>query len=381
MVDERIKVLRIITRLNVGGPSRQIDSLIEYLDVNRFHHIIAMGEVEDDEIEHLVTSRSDIDFRRISELGRSVSAVSDLKALIHLIKLIHTERPHIVHTHLAKAGVLGRLAAWLNRVPIRIHTFHGHLLNGYFGGARLRLYILTERLLKLFTTFQICIGERVRQDLISARIVSPDSSIAMAPGIQSPKLMLRDDARRELGIDSTAVVVLFVGRLVQVKRVDRFVRAINAVSAHYPNVMALIVGDGPERIKAEKEIEDPRYFAFAGWQEDLSLYYSSADLVCLTSDNEGMPITLIEAGLCGIATVTTDAGSAREIVLHNETGAVVPADDFSQLVEVLLELIADNDKRVQFGAAAKTFSETTFGGKRLAEDHARLYEQMMVKGS
>ena len=158
MDEPRTKVLRIITRLNVGGPARQIDSIVEHLDRSKFDHIIVTGSVGEGEIEHPVATRTDIELRRLPELGRSVNLFSDIKAFLGLLRIIRDERPDIVHTHLAKAGLLGRVAALLARTPIRVHTFHGHLLSGYFTGWRLRGYVGLERLLARFTTFQVCVG-------------------------------------------------------------------------------------------------------------------------------------------------------------------------------------------------------------------------------
>jgi glycosyltransferase involved in cell wall biosynthesis len=184
-----------------------------------------------------------------------------------------------------------------------------------------------------------------------------------------------------LEIDGAAFVILFVGRLVEIKRVDRFVEAINEMGNEFPSVLALIVGDGPEYDRVLPLIENAARFRFVGWQEDLGPYYAAADMVCLTSDNEGMPIALIEAALGGLPAVTTDAGSAREVVKHQETGLVVPIDNFPKLLEAIRIMITDAPLRDGLGFRAKEFAEHAFSGARLARDHAEIYEMLVTRRS
>jgi len=379
--DSPVKVLRVITRLNIGGPARQIDSLVTYLDPIEFNHVVVAGSVADDEIEHDIASGPNINLRRVPELGRSVNFMSDIKAFIALIRIIRLEKPTIIHTHLAKAGLLGRLAAFICRVPIRIHTFHGHLLHGYFTGLKLRGYIVLERLLKSITTFQVCVGEEVRQDLIRAKIVNEKASVAVYPGIQAPATIEKSRARQNLRINENQFVVLFVGRLVDIKRLDRFIRIINQVSESVPELLAIVIGDGPSREPAEALVLHSKTVRFEGWKRDLGVYFSAADVVCLTSDNEGMPIALIEAALCGVPSVAANVGSTKEVVLDGLTGFVVKADDEAAYVEHLINLFKDPVLRNKLSINAIDHGNNTFGAERLAKDHAIIYQTQLAEMS
>lgn len=377
--DSHIKVLRIITRLNVGGPSRQIDSLVTYLSRTHFSHSVVAGSVTRGEIEHEIAVSSRIKLHRVPELGRSVNLLSDVRALISIIRIIRIERPAIVHTHLAKAGLLGRLAAFACRVPIRIHTFHGHLLHGYFTGIRLKSYIILERLLKLITTYQICVGEEVRQNLVKAKIVDQSSSLAVYPGIQAPTLTSRESARKQLDVGSEAFIVLFVGRLVDVKRLDRFIDVINQTSKLVPSLLAIVVGDGPSRKSVEGLIDSSAEVRFEGWQRDLGVYFSASDVVCLTSDNEGMPIALIEAALCGVPAIASNVGSTKEVVIDGRTGFVVEADDIATYVSRLVELSSDKTLRQLLSQNATNFGLTTFEPRLLARKHEDIYQSLFAE--
>lgn len=379
--DSPVKVLRVITRLNIGGPARQIDSLVTYLDPIEFNHVVVAGSVADDEIEHDIASGPNINLRRVPELGRSVNFMSDIKAFIALIRIIRLEKPTIIHTHLAKAGLLGRLAAFICRVPIRIHTFHGHLLHGYFTGLKLRGYIVLERLLKSITTFQVCVGEEVRQDLIRAKIVNEKASVAVYPGIQAPATIEKSQARQNLRINENQFIVLFVGRLVDIKRLDRFIRIINQVSESVPELLAIVIGDGPSREPAEALVLHSKTVRFEGWKRDLGVYFSAADVVCLTSDNEGMPIALIEAALCGVPSVAANVGSTKEVVLDGLTGFVVKADDEASYVEHLINLFKDPVLRNKLSINAIDHGNNTFGAERLAKDHAIIYQTQLAEMS
>ena len=379
--DSPVKVLRVITRLNIGGPARQIDSLVTYLDPIEFNHVVVAGSVADDEIEHDIASGPNINLRRVPELGRSVNFMSDIKAFIALIRIIRLEKPTIIHTHLAKAGLLGRLAAFICRVPIRIHTFHGHLLHGYFTGLKLRGYIVLERLLKSITTFQVCVGEEVRQDLIRAKIVNEKASVAVYPGIQAPATIEKSRARQNLRINENQFVVLFVGRLVDIKRLDRFIRIINQVSESVPELLAIVIGDGPSREPAEALVLHSKTVRFEGWKRDLGVYFSAADVVCLTSDNEGMPIALIEAALCGVPSVAANVGSTKEVVLDGLTGFVVKADDEAAYVEHLINLFKDPVLRNKLSINAMDHGNNTFGAERLAKDYAIIYQTQLAEMS
>lgn len=374
---EPVVVLRIITRLNVGGPAKQIQSLLKNLNKSEFRQILVMGSVLDSELLSTEVDFNDVEVIQIPELGRSIHLWSDFIAFFKIVRVIHNHRPQIVHTHLAKAGLLGRLASFVCRTPVRIHTFHGHLLTGYFNGIRLRTYILTERLLSKTTTFSVVVGEGVRQDLIEQKMVEEKKSISIPPGISISEPLSKSLARNLLDISTEQFVITFVGRLVPVKRLDRFLNIVNQLGSQIPNLTALIVGAGDnslDRNENPRELGDTR---FLGWRTDMTVIYSASDVVVLTSDNEGMPISLIEAGLYSLPSVASDVGSVREIVEDGLTGFVVEAEDEREYTVRIVELAASPSLRENIGKAAFEKCNASFTPMALANKHKDLYVSLL----
>lgn len=377
----RIRVVRLIGRANVGGPARQVAVLSRLLDSARFDQRLLVGRVGDDEADYLEVAAPDVHARRIEGLGRALRLSDDTRALKSVIREIQEFKPHIVHTHTAKAGVLGRVAAIICGVPVRVHTFHGHLLHGYFSPAATRAVTTAERLLARGSSGLVAVGDRVRQDLLGAGIGRSDQWTVIPPGIDLAPLPDRNQARAAVGVRGDVPIVALIGRLVRVKRPDRFVEMAKLVSRKVPDAVFLVVGDGPERCGTEALIDGAglrERTRFLGWRSDVETVLSASDIVALTSDNEGMPVSLIEAGLAGRAAVTTDVGSAAEVVLDRQTGRVVPPSS-AALAEAVVELLEDPTGRAALGAAARTHAEAHFGARRLAADTEELYERLLME--
>ena len=259
-------------------------------------------------------------------LGRSVKPLDDIRALIFLVRFLRRVRPTIVHTHTAKAGALGRVAATLARVPIKVHTFHGHVLTGYFSIGMTRVVVLTGRILSKLTTHTAVVGQQVLDDLVAAKIVRTGRATVVAPGVRDPGPCDRSAARARLGVPENATLVAFVGRLTAIKRGERFIEVARQLVAEFDDAVFLIVGDGPDRSRMEQLAAGHTSIIFAGWQSDMVGVYAAADLLVLTSDNEGMPVALIEGAMQGVPAVTTDVGSVRQVVRHDETGIAPTAN-------------------------------------------------------
>jgi glycosyltransferase involved in cell wall biosynthesis len=287
-------------------------------------------------------------------------------------------RPDIVHTHTAKAGVLGRTAARLTGAPAVVHTFHGHLLHGYFSPAVTRMVVTTERALAHATTRLVAVGAQVRDDLLAAGIGKPEQYEIVPPGVALPPAPTRSDARRMLGLPADAVIVAFVARLTAVKRPDRFIDMAHLVLAEHPYVVFTVVGEGAllndMRSRSASLGDQVR---FLGWRSDVETVYAACDIVALTSDNEGMPVSLIEAATVGRGAVTTDVGSAREVVVDGETGFVVSADA-SAVAAAVCRLVTDAPLRERMASAAASRAATAFSRARLVADTARIYEDLAV---
>jgi len=376
-----VKVMRVIARMNIGGPAWQVSVLTRGLQDERFESTLLTGHVDSDEGDFIALRDPFLPHTSIQGLGRSIRPGDDLRAFLELVRLFRRKRPLIVHTHTAKAGVLGRLAAVVARVPIRVHTFHGHLLHGYFSPFKTRLLIGVEAVLARLSTHLVVVGERVRDDLLEAGVGTAEKFTVIPPGVDAPLIQPASESMSRLSIDHRLPIdrpiILFTGRLTAVKRVDRLIETARIVTATRPEALFVICGDGDLRGELERSSRDiADSVRFMGWQADLSAFLGAAQAVVLTSDNEGMPVGLIEAALAGRASVTTDVGSAREVVLHGRTGFVV-APDASAIADALLTILGDKNIRESFEIAASTWGRERFSTNRLVHDHQKLYQRLI----
>jgi glycosyltransferase involved in cell wall biosynthesis len=347
------RVVHVIARMNVGGPAELLVQLLEHLPA----HELLTGEVDSGEADHLELRAPHAAFTRVPGLGRSPRPGDDLRALAFLTRELRRRRPDVVHTHTAKAGALGRVAAGIARVPAVVHTFHGHLLHGYFSPQVTRAVITTERTLARRTDRLVAVGSRVRDDLLAAGIGRTEQYTVIPPGVQLPPPPSRAEARQRLGLPHDATVVASVGRLIQVKRPDRML----AVAALLPDVTFLVAGEGP--LLARTRQDAPGNVRFLGWRSDVETVWTAANIALLTSDNEGMPVALIEAAMCGTPAVSTDVGSVREVV----TGEVTPPDP-AALAQALRRVLAQD-----LGEQARRSAIDRFGIERMVQAHADLY--------
>ena len=375
---EPVRVLRIIARMNVGGPAWQSSVLTRGLAGHGYETRLLAGRVDEGEADFVALRDPDLPVVDIEGLGRSVRIGGDLRAFVSICREIRRFRPHIVHTHTAKAGVLGRLAAFVNRVPVRVHTFHGHVLHGYFSPPVSRLVRLVERVLARGTTALVAVGERVRDELVEAGIGQRDRFTAIAPGVEELPAIDREIARQLLGLPLEVPVVMFVGRLTAIKRPDRLVEAFGMVLERIPEAVLAVAGEGELLEEVRRSVERlGDSVRLLGWQSDVGRLYAAADLVVISSDNEGMPMTLIEAAMAGVPGVTTDVGSASEVVVHGSTGLVV-APDARDLADAIIVLLVDDDRRSDMGRAAAEQAIVRFGAARLVADHVALYRRIIA---
>ena len=373
-----VRVLRVIARMNVGGPALQVTALSDGLDPARFEQRLLVGDVEPGEADYLSLRAPHVDAVRVPGLGRSPNPVGDLRGVLRIRRIIREFRPHIVHTHTAKAGVLGRTAAILGGVPTRVHTFHGHLLHGYFSPAVTKAVVATERAYARRTTRLVAVGEQVRDELLAARIGRPDQYVVVPPGVELPPAPRREVARSQLGLPERALVVAFVARLTHVKRPDRFAEVARRVATVGRDVHVLVAGEGellPELRQELAVLGDDAHFL--GWRSDVETIYAAADVVVLTSDNEGMPVSLIEAASVGCPAVTTRVGSAGEVVRDGETGFVVDTDP-DALAAAVLRILDDKELRARLSCAAAKHAREHFSRDRLVSDTTALYEELVA---
>ena len=374
----KIKVLRIIARMNVGGPAVQVSGLMRGFETATFEQELITGFCADDEADYLEKVATDVQAIRIDGLGRSIKPRADLTALFAIIKEIRRFKPDVIHTHTAKAGVVGRIASILSgQKSIRVHTFHGHLLHGYFGTAKTKLVILIEKFLALFTDQLLAVGKQVQDDLIAVDIGNSKKFAVMPPGLQLANVPTKSEARIELGLDPDEIYCAFIGRITQIKRPDRFLDVVAKTETDNVKLNFLVAGAGEKLEYCQDRVKSENLpVTFLGWREDIEVVLAAADFVILTSDNEGTPLSLIQAGMVGIPVVATNVGSTNEIVVDGHTGFLTDLS-VDQLSEAVAKLASDSDLRAKMGAAGKEYTLARYGVERLVEDHQDLYLRLL----
>jgi glycosyltransferase involved in cell wall biosynthesis len=375
-----LRVMRVIARMNVGGPAVQVSGLMRHLPQDEFDQRLYTGWCADDEADYLETQAPDVDATRIDGLGRAIRPGEDALALGSLVRAMREFRPHIVHTHTAKAGVLGRAAVKASGVgSASVHTFHGHLLHGYFSSAKTKAVIGIERLLARSTDRLVAVGAQVRDDLLAAGIGRPEQYAIIPPGLELPGALSQEEARRALGIRPGDPTVDFIGRLTSIKRPDRFVEIVRRVARTYPGVQFVVAGEGDESGVVRSAAESLP-ITMLGWRSDVENVLAASDAVLLTSDNEGTPLSLIQAAMSGLPVVASDVGSVSDVVVAGQTGWLAPADDFA-LATATAEMLADPAEARRRGLAAKERADRLYGVQRLADDHARIYREIAATRS
>jgi len=383
---EPVLVVRIIARLNVGGPAWHV-VLLSAGTQARYPTLLVAGSVQRGEADMSGFARErGVAFLSIPELGRTLHPLNDVVALWKLWRLCRTARPHIVHTHTAKAGTLGRLAAWLAGVPVRVHTFHGHVFHGYFGRLKTLFFITVERALARITTKFVAISPRQAKDVARYLGLPPDRVGVIPLGLDLDRLLKADaelERRRfrdEIGARSD-VVVTMVGRLTAIKNHALALRAFARLPHGSPRFLLALVGGGEEEGRL-RELASRLGLAervrFLGWRRDLAAVYYGSDIVALTSDNEGTPVCLIEALACGRAVVATNVGGVADVLEEGRLGLLVPPRDEAALARALLTL-ADGSARERFGTTGSTAIGERYGVQRLVRDVERLYDELLAQ--
>ena len=375
-----IRVLRLIARMNVGGPAIQITGLMRNLPTEEFEQKLITGFRDKSEVDYLEVNKIEIPCMKIEGFGRSINLISDLKVLFAIRKQIRSFNPHIIHTHTAKAGFLGRIAAVLSfRRQLRVHTYHGHLLHGYFGGFKTRLVILIERFLARFTDSLVAVGSQVREDLLAAKIGCFEQYRIIGPGLEIGVLPERVSSLNSFNLLENKFIVTWIGRAVPVKAPDRILDIATECESRGLRVQFVIVGEGPllndlKSLANEKNLP----VTFLGWQSDVEKILSFSDLVLLTSENEGTPVALIQAQMAGVPVLTTDVGSASEVMINGQSGFCLKysAKDFADKIELLAK---NADLRISFGAAGESNARNNFSLSRLVSDHAELYRDLISR--
>lgn len=383
-------MLRVIARLNVGGPALHVAYLTAGLADRGYDTTLVAGTVgRGEESMAFVAESKGVRVEVLDELGRKISPLRDARAVLRLAQLIRRERPTILHTHTAKAGAVGRLAAVLAgraRPPIVVHTFHGHVLRGYFNRVATLGFRGLERALAGVTTKLIAVSPEVRDDLVALGVAPASKFEVIRLGIELEQRVAPDDGarretRRQLGLPGDAFLVGWVGRMTAVKRTDLVVRVLRRLVDRGVDAHLLLVGDGPDRDGLERyahELGVIRRCLFLGYQEDVAPYYEAMDALLLPSVNEGTPVSVIESLAAGRPAVATRVGGTPDVVRDGVDGFLVDSDDADDLAARLAELAADPARRARMGASGRERVLERYAVDRLVDDVDALYRRLLA---
>jgi glycosyltransferase involved in cell wall biosynthesis len=391
------KVLRIINRLNLGGPTYNAAYLSKYL-APEFETLLVAGIKERDEASsEFIVEQMGLKPVFIPEMKRQINFSDDRIAYKKIKDIIRDFRPDIVHTHAAKAGTLGRLAAYHLNVPVILHTFHGHVFHSYFNPVKTALFKNIERYLSKRSTRIIAISDIQKQELCSIhKVCELEKTVVVPLGFDLSRFWnnqdeLRSRFRSSLELSDDTLVVAIIGRIVPVKNHEFFIRSFAAVKTQYNGkVVAIVVGDGDDRKKMESlskslnlTISTPEMplksadLIFTSWINNVELALAGCDLVAMTSLNEGTPVSLIEAQAAQKPIVSTEVGGIRNVVLPNESALLSSPGDQLDFESNLLRLLSDSRLRADLSQKGRPFVHARFHFERLVEDTRKLYRELL----
>jgi len=390
-----IPVVRVITRLNIGGPSIQAASLSSALVQRGFTTTLVHGRLGPGEGDMSYLVAADVSSVFVPTLGRAIQPLADLRTLATLVGELRRRRPRIVHTHMAKAGLLGRLAAVIynftrGEAPRArvVHTYHGHVLEGYFSPLKTSIFISLERLMARSTDAIIAIAPAIRAELLNDyrigraeqyRIIPLGFDLAPFAAVDAAA---RTRARRELGIADGTPVVTTVGRLTAIKQHGKLLDIAKLVKERLANTLFLIVGDG--ELRGELEAQAARLgladsVRFLGWRRDLATVYAATEVFALTSRNEGTPVALIEAMASGVPGVSTNVGGVPTVIANTAMGTLVPLDDDRRFADAVAGLLERPTDATAMGARGRAHVLAHFDSRRLTDDIERLYRELLAR--
>jgi glycosyltransferase involved in cell wall biosynthesis len=389
--DEPTRILRVIARLNVGGPALHVSYLTRGLDARGYETMLVAGSVGTEEGSMEYAARElGIAPVFVPQLQREISAGLDVAAIVRLRRMIQEFRPHVVHTHTAKAGAVGRLAAataHLRDRPVVVHTFHGHVLRGYFGSAQAEAFRRIEHVLARTTDRLIAVSPEVRDELVAFGVAPAEKFEVIRLGLDLADRAVAPEAdvarvRRELAIPADRLLIGWFGRMTEIKRVDDLLAAFAAFGATGVDAQLALVGDGPERARLEALADTLGLHdrvSFMGMQRHVAPLYGACDIVALTSANEGTPVSLIEALAAGTPVVSTDVGGVRDVVAQGRSGLLVPPGDIDAFAGALRRLAEAPAEREAFGRVGRDHVFAAYSVDRLVGDVDDLYRRLIAE--
>jgi glycosyltransferase involved in cell wall biosynthesis len=384
-----IKVLRIINRFNIGGPTYNATFLTRFLD-DEFETLLIGGLPEEGEADSLhIPHEYGVEPQILEEMKRTPNFKSDREAYRKIKEIIKEFQPDIVHTHASKAGALGRRAAFACKVPVVVHTFHGHVFHSYFTPLKTNIFKAIERRLARKSTGIIAISDLQKQELSQVHKICPANKIKVIPlGFDLEKFRVnlaenRISVRAKYGIKDEEVAIAIVGRLAPIKNHDFFLKLVESIlSKGIEKAKFFIVGDGELKNEIEEKckIINAKYgekVFMTSWIKDIATFNAGMDIMCLTSDNEGTPVSLIEGQASNLPIISTDVGGVKDIVDEGVTGFVIPKGDLIQFTEKMALLIENEEIRKKMSQNGWNFVRDKFHYMRLASDMGKYYRELL----
>jgi len=392
------KILRIINRFNLGGPTYNAAYLSKHLSSN--YETMLVGGAKDEtegSSEHIINDLN-LEYTIIPEMKRSINPKLDRIAYKKLKKIIADYQPDIVHTHASKAGTLGRIAASACKVPTVVHTFHGHVFHSYFGKTKTTIYKTIERRLAKKSTKIIAISDIQKHELTDIHNICPRNKVEVIPlGFDLDRFdqqtnQKRATFRKEYQLEENEIAIGIIGRLVPIKDHRFFVSVVEEILKKKlsQKVRFFIIGDGEERENIEKYIQErelsytnqkknsPKCFiTFTSWITNIDLPMAGLDIIVLTSKNEGTPVSLIEAQAAGKPVITSDVGGVSNVVDQGKSGFIIQPNDISGFSNQLSNLIENDTLRKEMSEYGKNFVSDKFSYSRLCEDTEQLYDSLI----
>jgi glycosyltransferase involved in cell wall biosynthesis len=363
--------------MNTGGVAVLLDDLMSSFDPHLVEATLITGSCDESEEDYLSIHKPSYRIIRVTHLQKKFNLQRDLQAFSEIRRLIRNLEFDVVHTHTSKAGLIGRLAAsTIKPNPVRVHTFHGHLLTGYFSFWKTKIVYSIEKFLELFTDAFVAMGSQVQKDLESIGLGKKARFSVFFPGLPSRVFEAKTFARRELGLLENETYVLYVGRMTAIKRPDRLLDAIEELVKRKVNVQVLAAGDG-ELLSGlrDRAAGGGLPITFLGWRSDIPKLIAASNIAILTSDNEAVPLTLIEASMAGLPLVSTNVGSVSDVLVNELNGYLVDSEP-AALADALQKLAIDPVLRGIMGDAGRERATRYFSLEKMCADHTELYQHL-----
>jgi glycosyltransferase involved in cell wall biosynthesis len=380
-VGEPIRVAHLVTRMNTGGVAVLIAELFKGCDRQEFEFTLITGACQSGEEDYLQAHGLNLNEIQVPTMNRSLNPLKDLVAFIRILKILNKLKPHVVHTHTSKAGLLGRIAAKAVSPSSKvIHTFHGHLLQGYFSKLATMLIVLTEKSLARISDVLISMGNHVKNELLAVGIGEDYKYQVLFPGVTDSGLStISPEVSAFKSKYSDEIICTFVGRLSTIKRCDRIIELAKLAEVQSQSIHFVIIGDGELRSELEAKSQNLP-ISFRGWQSNSAQWLAISDIAVLLSDNEAVPLAMIEAGLAGLPVVATNVGSMADVVIDGVNGLLTS----TKVVEIgtaILKLAQNPKLRREMGTAGQNLARSRFSTQAMISAHQEIYSQLVLRNN